>query len=64
MKKLKQKTIGELEEAKDEFDTAIKNLSKLANRGFKFKIKVGPEGDSDLLISLADHESNGESKDI
>lgn len=62
MKKLKQNAIEELEEAKNEFNTAIKNLSKLANKGFKFKIKVGPKGDSDLLISLADHRSDEKAK--
>ncbi len=56
LQELERKDLEELEEAKEEFNTAIENLSKLAHKGFKFEIKVGPEENSDVLLTLADHE--------
>lgn len=48
--------LEELEEAKKEFDDAVRNLSRLAEKGFKFKLEVGTDPHSDVLVTLADHE--------
>ncbi len=58
MKEVEHEDLEDLEKAKQEFDTAIKNLSKLANKGFEFEIKVSPKNDSDVMVSLADYKFN------